>query len=166
MTDETKKRPAPVIEPEEVDPDNVQLSEADLKRIEAKAKAQVTAERKKALEARALTSALEKIRGKAGMVTGNPEEDRLVTMTIDVGASADSITINGHKRFHGQTVEVPLHVARSLMEIMYRTQMHEEEIGGKVRALFKPRRIALTRRNVAAVQARVAQGMNDPGAAA
>ena len=152
---------APSIADPEIDPDNIQLSAADLARIEAKAKAQIAAERKKALESQALTAALEKIRGKAGLITGNPEEDRLVTLTIDVGASADGILINGMKRFHGQTVEVPLHVARSLMEICYRTQIHEEEISGKGRMLFKPRRVTLNRRNAGAVTARIAQGMGD-----
>lgn len=159
----TEKAKPPAVE---IDPDNVQLSEEDLAAIERKAKKQVADERKKALEAQALAAALEKIRGKAGFITGDPEKDRLVSITIDVGQSADGITINGRKYFHGQTFEVPLHVAETLREICYRTQMHEEEISGKSRSGFKPRNIALNRRNAGAVQRRVAQGMAEPQEAA
>ena len=163
MTDETKRPPATAVE---VDPDNVQLSEGDLARIQAKARKQVAAERKAALEEQALKAELEKIRGKAGLITGDPEKDRLVTLVIDVGQSADRIIINGRAYFHGHSYEVPLHVAETLREICHRTQMHEEEISGKTRLNFKPRRIDLTRRNAGAVQARVAQGMSGPAEAA
>lgn len=160
MSKPTKDEETPKPVAAEVDPDAVELSEADHARIRAKAKAQVAAERKKALEAKALEAALEEIRGKAGLVTGNPEEDRIVNITIDCGENSDGITVNGVKRFHGRTYEVPLHVARSLQEIMFRSQSHEHDISGKGRSEFyrRPRHVALTRRNQNAVEQQVARG--------
>lgn len=166
-TKKTAARPAPIAAPrpaarapDEIDPDEIALSPEDLARIEAKAKAQVAAERKKALETKALTDAIERIRGKAGMLTGNPEEDRLVYLTIDC-PNSDAIKINGMGRFHGQTVKVPVHVARSIMEVMWRNQVHEHEITAKPRLQMKKRRIAVSPTNAGNVQARVAQGMAD-----
>lgn len=152
------KEPAPAAE---VDPDDVQLSDEDMQRIRAKAKAQVAAERRKALETQALAAELEKLRGKAGMVTGDPEEDRLVHVTIDLGASADSITVNGVKYFQGRGYDLPVHMVRSMLEIMYRTQEHEHDISGKAKSDFyrKPHREVVSRNTAGAIQRRVEQGM-------
>lgn len=145
--------------PIEIDPDDVQLSQEELAEIERKARAQIAKERKDALKKQALDRALEAIRGKAGLVTGDPEKDRLVDITIDVGKSADGVTINGKKYFLGRTYTVPKHVAETIREVCYRTQMHEEEISGKTRLMFKPRNVSLTRHNAGSIESRIAQGM-------
>ena len=57
-------------------------------------------------------------------------EDRR-TIRIDMGMTANAITFNGVKFFHGRTYRVKESTARSLMEIMARTKAHDQEILGK-----------------------------------
>src|SRR6185437_9268097 len=130
------KKAAPARPAETIDPDDVQLTAEDMERIRAKARAKVSKERREALEAKALAKEIEALRGKEGLRTGNPEEDELVDLTIDCGDSADRIVINGRAYFVGQTYTVPKHMARSLMEIMHRTQLHEHSITDKPLADF------------------------------
>lgn len=115
--------------------DQIELSPEIKAQIEEKAKAkakkQVEDDLKKAYEAQALKVALEELRGKEGMRTGNPEEDRLVEVIIDVGESTDRIKVNGKVYFQAQPYTVPVHVARSLMEIMWRSKTHEHQLTGK-----------------------------------
>ena len=143
MAEEQKKTtPASAANPAEpLDPDNVKLSERRIKEIRAKAAQMVSEERLKALEAIELEKALEEIRGKAGLSTGDPVEDALVDITIDIGESTDRIVINGRAFMHGETYTVPRHQARSLMEIMWRTALHEHSITDKpLSALFQRKR--------------------------
>jgi hypothetical protein len=155
MADEKKTAPAPK---EAIDPDNVTLGADKLAAIREKARAMVAKERLDALEKMALDKALEDIRGKAGNITGDPEEDRLVNLTIDTGAGAvgqssngqelNGIRLNGREFTNGKTYEVPIHQARTLMEIMYRTHLHEHSLTDKPLSEFyrKPRHTLLTRR--------------------
>lgn len=141
------KKPAPKVT-EPVDPDNVTLSAADLERIRQKAKEMVAADRKKALEAAALAAALEEIRGKEGLLTGDPVEDEIVNLTIVLGVSSPDIKINGKSFLHGQTYPVPRHQARTLMDMMWQTEKHEHTLTDKpLSELYrKPRHTLLTRR--------------------
>jgi hypothetical protein len=146
----TDKKAAPE-KPVALDPDNVTLSAAKVAEIRAKAAQTVAEERLKALEKMEFDKALEEIRGKEGLRTGDPEEDRLVSITIDTGAGAvgrshnghelNGIRINGREFTNGKTYEVPIHQARSLMEIMYRTALHEHSLTDKPLSEFyrKPR---------------------------
>lgn len=141
------KKAAPE-KPAALDPDNVALSAERLKEIRAKAAKIVAEERLKALEKMELDKALEEIRGKEGLRTGDPIEDEIVNLTIDLGVSAPDIKINGRAFVHGQTYPVPRHQARTLMEIMYRTALHEHHLTDKPLSEFyrKPRHTLLTRR--------------------
>ena len=150
MTPPDKKAP-PAKADAPIDPDNVTLSAERLAEIRAKAAKIVAEERLKALEKMELDKALEEIRGKEGLRTGDPEEDRIVSITIDTGAGAvgrshnglelNGIRINGREFTNGKTYEVPVHQARTLMEIMYRTALHEHSITDKPMSEFyrKPR---------------------------
>src|SRR5229473_6627653 len=168
MADEKKAAPAKPADPsarahpstsaQELDPDNITLSAERLAAIRAKARTIVAEERLAALEKMELNKALEDIRGKEGMRTGDPEEDRIVSITIDTGAGAvgrshngmelNGIRINGREFTNGKTYPVPIHQARTLMEIMWRTALHEHNLTDKPLSEFyrKPRHTLLTRR--------------------
>jgi hypothetical protein len=126
---------SPVAEPE----DAPLLSEEEIEGIRQQARKIVARDRKKAAMDALLEKELEAIRGKEGMRTGDPIKDEIVNIMIDVGLSSDSITVNGKKYFHGEQATVPRHVAESLREIMWRTQMHEQDISGKPLATFYQR---------------------------
>lgn len=152
MTPPADKKAAAPEKPAPLDPDNVTLSAERLKEIRAKAAQMVAEERLKALEKMELDKALEDIRGKAAMITGDPTEDRIVSITIDTGAGAvgrshnglelNGIRINGREFTNGKTYDVPVHQARTLMEIMWRTALHEHNLTDKPLSEFyrKPRR--------------------------
>ena len=144
------KKAGPEKPAEAIDPDNVTLSADDLARIRLKAKEMVAADRKKALEAAALAQALADIRGAEGLLTGDPVEDEIVNLTIDIGVSSEDIKINGKSFKQGQTYPMPRHQARSLMDIMWQTAKHEHSITDKPLSEFyrKPRHTLLTRRGV------------------
>lgn len=141
-----------------VDPDNVTLSPEDLVRIRAKAAKMVAEERKRALEAQALEAALEEIRGKEGLVIGDPVEDEIVNITINLadgacgrspnGNELNGIRVNGREYQQGKTYPVQRHVARSLMEAMWRTWVHEHGITDKPWSDFyrKPRHTMVSAR--------------------
>ena len=145
----TDKKAAPE-KPVALDPDNVTLSAERLKEIRAKAAQMVAEDRLKALEKMELDKALDEIRGKEGLRTGDPIEDELVNVTIDCGLSTDRILINGKAFVQGVTYTVPRHQARTLMEIMYRTALHEHSITDKPMSEFyrKPRHDMVSRRGV------------------
>src|SRR5258708_2089531 len=157
MADE-KKAPAAAKPAQALDPDNITLSAERLAAIREKARAIVAKERLEALGEVELRRALEDIRGKEGMRTGDPEEDRIVSITIDTGPGAvgrshngmelNGIRINGREFTNGKTYDVPIHQARTLMEIMWRTALHEHNLTDKPLSEFyrKPRHTLLTRR--------------------
>ncbi len=156
MADEKKAPPAKPAEA--LDPDNITLSAERLAAIREKARAIVAKERLEALEKMELDKALEDIRGKEGMRTGDPEEDRIVDITIDTGQGAvgrshngtelNGIRINGREFTNGKPYPVPVHQARTLMEIMWRTALHEHNLTDKPLSEFyrRPRHTLLTRR--------------------
>lgn len=147
----TPGKTAPAAKPaEEIDLDAPLLSAEDIERIRAKARAQVAAERKKQAEAQLLAEELEKIRGKQGQLTGDPRLDELVNVMIDCGENTDRIVINGRPFFHGRQYTVPRHVAESLREIMWRTQMHEHSITEKPLSAFyqRPHNTAISRKGI------------------
>jgi len=158
------KKAAPEKPAEIVDPDNVSLSAERLAAIKVEAAKIVAKERLAALEKMELNKALEEIRGKEGLRTGDPEEDRIVSITIDTGAGAvgrshngaelNGIRINGREFTNGKTYEVPVHQARTLMEIMYRTALHEHSITDKPMSEFyrKPRHTLIQGRRGAVVK--------------
>jgi hypothetical protein len=137
MTPTDKKAPPAVSNA--ADPDAPILSAEDIERIRAKARAQVAADRKKQAEAQLLAEELEKIRGKQGQLTGDPRLDELVNVMIDCGENTDRIVINGRPFFHGRQYMVPRHVADTLREIMWRTQLHEHSITDKPLSSFYQR---------------------------
>lgn len=157
------KPKAPAVEPQDDEDLDGELSAADHDRIRAKARKMVAADRRKALEARALEVELEALRGKAGQMTGDPQEDEIVSITIHLAENAPWIKINGKKFEEGVTYPVPRHVARSLMDIMWRAEVHEHSITDKPLTEFyrKPRHTAIQGRRGSVVG--VVNGPRSPG---
>lgn len=149
MAEEKKAQPVAAKRvKDDVDPDNVKLSAERIEAIRAKARQIVAEERLKALEAMELEKALEDIRGKAGNVTGDPAEDEIVNITIDIGDEPFPLRINGRAFEHGKTYPVPRHQARTLQEMMFRVALHEHCITDKPLTAFfqRPRQTVVSAR--------------------
>src|SRR5260221_11741679 len=140
MADE-KKAPAAAKPAAALDPDNITLSADRLAAIREKARAIVAKERLEALEKMELDKALEDIRGKEGMRTGDPEEDRIVDITIDTGQGAvgrshngtelNGIRINGREFTTGKPHPAPVPQAPPLMRSMRRTALPHPNLTAK-----------------------------------
>jgi hypothetical protein len=73
---------------------------------------------------------------------------RMEDVLIDLPGHAVHILIDGVQFMHGMVYEVPQPVAQTINDIIHRTWLHEDEIGGANRAFYqKPRDIKLTRRS-------------------
>ena len=107
------------------------LSNKEYRAAEAKALARIERE-DKATAAKMVEEALvEKVRGKKGLVTGNPILDEQVEIHLDLAEYTDRITINGVSYMHNGTYTVPRHVANTLREMQSRTWIHQNELDGK-----------------------------------
>lgn len=119
--------------------DDLRLTADRIAEIRADAQKKVRAEKTKQLEAAEMARAMEEIRGKEGQLTGDPDEDRIVSLTVRMADDAPGPTINGRKYEHGRTYEVPVHVARTLMDIAYRTEVSAQMITDKPLLAFYQR---------------------------
>ncbi len=52
-------------------------------------------------------------------------------LKIDLGQSADKMTINGQEFYHGQTYKVRSDMVPSMLEIMHNTKLHESVVAGQ-----------------------------------
>lgn len=100
---------------------------------EAKAKALDTLQKDKRATAikKLIADETERLKMVEGMVSGDPVADERVNITIDLPEFSANITINMEAYWHGQTYNVPRHVANTLREIQQRTWLHLHEIEGK-----------------------------------
>jgi hypothetical protein len=142
----------------EFDPDAPLLTDEDRERIRLKAVKQVQDDRKKAAEAQLLAQELEKLRGKANEITGDPVMDEIVNIIVDTGANTDKLLIDGRIFQHGVMYPVPRHKAESMREMMWRSQMHEHAITGKPLLEFYQRK-----RNTVISRAGVVNPPRNPG---
>lgn len=110
--------------------------------IRERAKAKVAEERKSAEEDQFFEQAMRQARS---------AYDPSLTMEdvlIDLPGHAVHILLDGVQFMHGLVYEVPKPVADTINEIIHRTWLHEDEIGGANRGFYqKPRDIRLTRRS-------------------
>lgn len=110
--------------------------------IHARAKQKVEAERKSAQEDQFFEQALRTARSAYDPAL------RTEDVLIDLPGHAVHILIDGVQFMHGLVYEVPKPVADTINEIIHRTWLHEDEIGGANRSFYqKPRDIRLTRRS-------------------
>lgn len=114
-----------------IDPNHPILTVQEQRDAMAKARARVTAEDKKAAIKAFEEQATEQIRGKKGLRTGDPVKDELVSISLDLAEHSNAIVLNGNAYWHGQTYEVPRHVADTLREIQSRGWNHQLELDGK-----------------------------------
>lgn len=113
------------------DLDHPLLSRDEVRAARAKAVAKYTADQKKlALEA-LVERELQKLRGPAGLVTGDAVKDEMVKFTIDLPEFAPYVSINGRPYFHSFTYDVPRHVADTLRNQCALAHNHQLEIDGK-----------------------------------
>lgn len=139
--------------------DGSPLSAERMAEIHKKVEQKVAKERARAAEAAYEARLENEMRAQQNELTGDPEEDRLVNITIRVSDSATGmgsngeglhgIKLNGFVFNHGQTYQVPLHKARVLQDIAYRTEVAERMREDKPMSEFyrKPRATVVTGRN-------------------
>lgn len=58
--------------------------------------------------------------------------EKMYDVTIDLGTSAEYITMGGNRMYHGHTYKVPLHALQSINKIMANSKQHEEVVKGNV----------------------------------
>ena len=110
--------------------------------ITERAKAKVAEERKAAEEDALFEQELRKARSAYDPAL------RMEDVLIDLPGHAVHILIDGVQFMHGLVYEVPQPVAQTINDIMHRTWLHEDEIGGANRSFYQqPRDIRLTRRS-------------------
>lgn len=126
------------------------LSNAEFRAAEKKALDRILKEDKTAAAKQVEDEMVEKVRGKKGLVTGNPILDELVDITLDLAEYADHIKINGTIYMHGGTYTVPRHVANTLREMQSRGHDHQTELDGKGRAekMRKPHNTVIDKNGV------------------
>ncbi len=107
------------------------LSNAEYRAAEAKAMARMQKEDKAAAAKMVEEALIEQVRGKKGLVTGNPILDEQVEIHLDLAEYTDRLVINGVIYMHGATYTVPRHVANTLREMQSRTWLHQNELDGK-----------------------------------
>lgn len=114
-----------------IDPNHPILTVQEQREAMAKGRARVTAEDRKAAMKAFEDQAVEMIRGKKGLTTGDPVKDELVSISLDLAEHSNAIVLNGNAYWHGQTYEVPRHVADTIREIQSRGWNHQLELDGK-----------------------------------
>lgn len=114
-----------------VDPNHPVLTVAEQIAALKSAELAVAAERKKQALASFEKKERERLSGKVGQLTGDPDKDEIVHVTIDLAEFTDRLVVNGVQYIHGQTYQVPRHVANSLREMCARTHAHQNELDGK-----------------------------------
>jgi hypothetical protein len=113
-------------------PDLSLLSDADIARLQKKAKDRIDADRKKDAEERHLEELIRQERAKY-----DPDEE-LVSVMIDLPAFTSSMLIDGVYYNHGEVVEVTKNVASSLREQMSYCWVHERLSGNPNMREYKP----------------------------
>jgi hypothetical protein len=107
------------------------LTNAEFRAAQKKAQDRVDKENRAAAMKAVEEQTVEKIRGKAGLITGDPVKDELVEIYLDLYEGADHIMLSGIRYDHGRVHKVPRHVAATLQEIAARGHNHQTELDGK-----------------------------------
>jgi hypothetical protein len=107
--------------------------------IKAEAEKTIEKERKDRAKKNYKNLALAEARRAANV---NTNEDA-VYIHLDLPGHTDGVIINGVKYWHGQTYQVAVSLARTLMEKQQACWRHEDEIGGSNRQFEKERNIRI-----------------------
>ena len=105
------------------------LSNEEFLAAQKAARMEIDKERKSA--AKRLVIEEEKLRLIAAGEGGLTDEDRIVDVTIDLPAYTPNIKINMQPYENGRVYPVPISVARTLYEQMWRCWRHEDQTDGK-----------------------------------
>ena len=119
------------------------LEDAELKRIEAEARAEVEAEEKARQEASLKASIKEKIRRETLFKVGKDAKgNNTETVFIDLAPHSPFIVLDGVTYFNNQSYKLTRAQAQTVKEVMSRTWDHEREIkGGITDPLSMPRHL-------------------------
>lgn len=135
MDDGTAPRPAADLAAALDDAEEVRLhpilTNAEFKAAQAKAHKKIDAEKRAAAMKAVEEQTLEAVRGKAGLITGDPGKDELIEIYLDLYEGSDHVMLSGVRYDHGRVHTVPRHVADTLREIASRGHNHQNELDGK-----------------------------------
>lgn len=135
------------------------LSNAEVRAAQAKAKADVIAERKAAAMLDVEKREAERLRIEDGLTTGSEQKDEIVNFTVDLPQYGDKLLVNGplgKAYWHGRTYAVPRHVADTLAEMQFRMWRHEDQTEGRSTAQM------YQRKRDTAINARTGEVANAP----
>lgn len=109
------------------------LSNEEFLAAQSAARKAIEKERKLLAREAVIEAETQRLRNEEGLTTGIEDEDRIVDVTIDLPPWAPNIAVNFGTQpyWPGRTYQVPLHVARSLQEQMFRAWRHEDQLDGK-----------------------------------
>jgi hypothetical protein len=110
------------------------LTEEERREIEDDIIAEIEAERRKAAKEEFKKHARGKLRRQAAL--DEPHE----TVLIDLPGHSDKIVLDGVAFYHGHVYERPVSVVATLLDVMGKAWMHEENVGGANSNVYtKPR---------------------------
>lgn len=127
------KPPIEIITAEEramLDPEGL-LTDAEIRDIRAKARADIMADKRTQLKSRLIEREKQRLKVEEGLTTGNSHQDEMVNITIDLPTFAPYINVNSTAYWHGRTYPVSRHVADSLRDQMHMSWKHQNQIDGK-----------------------------------
>jgi hypothetical protein len=107
------------------------LSNAEVLEIRAAAARKLEEERHKAAKKQLEAETLAELRRDANLLTGDGIKDEIVTVTMDLAEHSACVNLDGRQYWHGQSYDVPRHVADTLRDIQARGWKHQDEVDGK-----------------------------------
>lgn len=110
------------------------LSNEDVLKARAKARARIDEDRRAAAMADIEAREVSRLRREEGLTSGIGVMDEIVNVTIDLPPFADRISINGplgYHYWHGKSYDVPRHVANDLSWQMMTMRRHEDQTEGR-----------------------------------
>lgn len=124
---------------------DVTLTAEEVATIRATAEREVDAELRAKAKKELLSTLKEGARQRRGLGTADP----MVDVTLDLAPFCQvrgigQIVINGFPYYHGRTYNVPLSLARTLVEIQARGWDHQSEVDGKSRTFYRKRDAVLS----------------------
>lgn len=114
-----------------IDPNHPVLTVDEQRKALQKAREAVQAERKAQAIADLQNREEDRLRGGVGQMTGDPNRDEIVHVTLNLAEHSDRIALNGRQYFHNGTYQVPRHVADTLRDIQAHGWNQQAEIEGK-----------------------------------
>lgn len=107
------------------------LTPEEIAKAKLKARANVDSKKKADALAALIAEETQRIHAEENSITGKPDMDELVWITIDIPEYGDRLSIDGVQYLLGQTYKVKRHVANSMRESMHRMWDHQAITDGK-----------------------------------